>query len=116
MAKDIWGLIRTIGLIVMISCAVGCEAILLICQQWWWAGYWGIFVIIGVAVTEILSYMNGKKTISTRWKEWAEAHPGTAYSALALMAASFLGLIVHLAVWGGMFSPKTIEKNKGINH
>jgi hypothetical protein len=114
--SDIWGKIRTIGLIVMITCAVGCEAILLAAQQWWWAGYWGVGVIAGVAIIEVLSYMNGKKTISTRWKEWAEANPGTAYSALALMAASFLGLIVHLAVWGGMFKEKTIAKNNGINH
>ena len=116
MAKDIWGIIRTIGLIIMIACAVGCEAILLFCQQWWWAGYWGVGVIAGVGIVEILSYMNGKKTISTRWKEWAEANPGSAYSALALMAASFLGLIVHLAVWGGMFKKETIQKNVGVNH
>ena len=114
--SDIWGKIRTIGLIVMIACAAGCEAILLACGQFWWAGYWGIAVIAGVGIVEILSYMNGKKTISTRWKEWAEANPKAAFSALALMAASFLGLIVHLAVWGGMFDKKTIQKNIGVNH
>ena len=113
--SDIWGKIRTIGLIVMIAGAVGCEAILIWQQMWYWALYWGIGVIAGVGVTEIIAYANTKKTISTMWRDWAKAHPGSAYSALALMAASFLGLIVHLAVWGGMFDPKTIEKNKEIN-
>ena len=69
MANDIWGILRTVGLIVMIACAAGCELILILAQQWWWAAYWGIGVIAGVGIVEILSYMNGKKTISTRWKE-----------------------------------------------
>lgn len=101
--KDVFSLIRKIGLIVMITGGIVCELILLWCQQWWWAGYWGIAVVGGVAIVEIASYLAGKKTISTRWKEWAEAHPVWAYSALFSMAIAFLGLIVHLAFWGGMF-------------
>lgn len=104
MAKDIWGIIRTVGLISMITFAVICEVILIYCQQWWWAAYWGIGVLAGVALTEIASYLAGKKTISTRWKEWAQACPFWAYSALIAMGLAFLSLIVHLAVWGGMFS------------
>ena len=102
MANDVWGILRTAGLVVMIVCASILEVILLLNQMWWWAAYWGIGVIAGVGIVEILSYAFGKKTISTRWKEWAQSNPGTAYTVLALMAASFLGLIVHLAVWGGM--------------
>ena len=101
--SDIWGKIRTIGLVVMIVFATICELILVWCHQWWWAAYWGLGVIAGVGITEILSYLNGKKTISTRWRDWAKANPLWAYIALGSMAISFLGLIVHLAVWGGMF-------------
>lgn len=104
--SDVWGKIRTIALVSMIVCAVGCEVVLLICRQWWWAGYWGIGVIIGVIVVEIWSYAKGKKTISTRWRDWAIANPKSAYTALALMGAAFLSLIIHLAVWGGMFEKK----------
>lgn len=43
------------------------------------------------------------KTISTRWKEWAEKEPVWAYSALTLMASGFLGLIVHLWVLSGVW-------------
>jgi hypothetical protein len=103
MASDIWGKIRTIGLIVMIACASLLEIILICQKMWFWAAYWGIGVILGVGVTEIVSYLVTKKTISTQWKEWAEKSPIIAYSALALMALSFIGLVVHLAVWGGMF-------------
>jgi hypothetical protein len=49
------GFWRTFGLIVMIVCAVICEGILILRKQWWWAGYWGIGVILGVGITEILS-------------------------------------------------------------
>lgn len=44
-----------------------------------------------------------KKTISTRWKEWAEKEPGWAYSALSSMAIAFVGLIVHLWILSGVW-------------
>jgi len=100
--SDFFGKLRTIALVVMIVFAFILEVILLYAQQWWWAGFWGIFVIGGTAVTEILSYVTGKKTISTRWKEWAESSPFWAYTALLCMGIAFFGLLVHLAVWGGM--------------
>ena len=103
MASDIWGKIRTIGLIVMITFAILCEAVLIWQKMWYWALYWGIGVIAGVGVTEIIAYATTKKTISTQWRDWAKEKPFIAYMALAFMAISFLGLIVHLAVWGGMF-------------
>ena len=46
-------------LIQMIVCAVICEAILIIRKQLWWATYWGICVIVMVAVWEIASYFFG---------------------------------------------------------
>jgi len=110
MAKDIWGFIRTVGLIVMIGCAVICEIILLLNKMWYWAAYWGIGVILGVGIIEIIAYMTTKKTISTQWKEWAEKKPLSAYGALGAMAMAFLGLVVHLAFWGGMFEKKEEEK------
>jgi hypothetical protein len=101
--SDIWGKIRTIGLIVMISCASLLELILLWQKMWFWAAYWGIGVILGVGIVEIVAYICTKKTISTQWKEWAQKSPVVAYSALGLMLLSFLGLVIHLAVWGGIF-------------
>ena len=101
--SDIWGKIRTIGLIVMIGCALICEAILLLNHMWQWAIYWGTGVIIGVIVTEIVTYIMTGKTISTQWRDWAKTKPLAAYGALGAMAMAFLGLIVHLAFWGGMF-------------
>lgn len=101
--SDIWGKLRTIGLIVMIGCALICEAILILNHMWAWSLYWGIGVIIGVAITEIITYSTTHKTISTQWRDWAKTKPLAAYGALGAMAMAFLGLIVHLAFWGGMF-------------
>ena len=101
--SDVWGKIRTIGLIVMIGCALICEAILLLNQMWHWAIYWGIGVIFGVITIEIIAYAQTGKTISTQWRDWAKTKPLAAYGALGAMAMAFLGLIVHLAFWGGMF-------------
>ena len=102
--SDIWGKIRTAGLIVMITFAVLCEFILIWQHMWYWALYWGVGVIAGVGITEIIAYAMTKKTISTQWRDWAKENPLVAYAALACMAISFIGLIVHLAVWGGMFN------------
>jgi hypothetical protein len=49
------GIWRTVGLTIMIGGGVACEGILVYRRQWWWAGYWGLCVLIGVGVTEILS-------------------------------------------------------------
>jgi len=43
------------------------------------------------------------KTISTRWKEWAQKEPIWAYSALACFALSMAGLCIHLGVLGGLW-------------
>jgi hypothetical protein len=101
--SDVWGKIRTIGLIVMIGCALICEAILIMNHMWHWAIYWGIGVILGVITIEIIAYVQTGKTISTQWRDWAKTKPLAAYGALGAMAMAFLGLIVHLAFWGGMF-------------
>lgn len=45
-----------------------------------------------------------KKTISTRWKEWAIAEPFWAYAALGCFFLSVgVGLTMHLAVLEGFF-------------
>lgn len=103
MSKDIWGVIRTTGLVVMIVCAVIADAILFWQGQLWWAYFW-LWIILSVAVFEAASYIAGKKTISTRWKEWAEKSPTMAYLTLLILATGLLGLWIHLAVWGGMFN------------
>lgn len=109
--SDFWGKLRTIGLIVMIVFATICEGLLIwgaIAQglHWFWPLFWGICVLLGVIVTEIWSYIKTGKTISTQWKEWAQSKPLVAYGALGSMAIAFLGLIIHLAFWGGMFGKK----------
>jgi hypothetical protein len=53
------GLWRTVGLIVMIAGGVGCELLLILRKQWWWASYWGICVLLGVSLWEIASYFFG---------------------------------------------------------
>ena len=101
--SDIWGKFRTIGLVIMIGCALVCEAILLLNHMWYWAAYWGAGVILGVGITEIIAYATTHKTISTQWRDWAKTKPLAAYGALGAMAMAFIGLIVHLTFWGGMF-------------
>ena len=113
--SDVWGKIRTIGLIVMISFAVICEGILVwqaftYPNLWAWVIYWGGGVILGVALTEIIAYIKTKKTISTIWRDWAKTNPLDAYGALGAMAMAFMGLIVHLAFWGGMFQKQEDPK------
>lgn len=41
------------------------------------------------------------KTISTRWREWAEKEPFWAYTALICFFLSMVGLTVHLWVLSG---------------
>jgi hypothetical protein len=106
MAKDIWGVVRTVGLVVMIVGAVICEAILLLNHMWHWSIYWGCGVILGVGLIEIIAYIQTGKMISTQWRDWAKTKPLAAYGALGAMAIAFMGLIVHLAFWGGMFQKK----------
>lgn len=53
------GFWRTFGLITMVGGGVACEGILIYRRQWWWASYWGICVLLGVAVWEIASYFFG---------------------------------------------------------
>lgn len=43
------------------------------------------------------------KTISTRWKEWAEKEPKWAYTALYSMMIALAGLGVHLGVLSGFW-------------
>jgi len=47
--------------------------------------------------------MGKRKTISTRWKDWAIKEPLWAYSALACFALSMSGLVIHLGVLSGLW-------------
>jgi hypothetical protein len=47
--------------------------------------------------------MSKPKTISQRWKEWAEIEPGWAYSALLCFGLSMAGLVIHLGVLSGLW-------------
>ena len=53
------GTVSGIALITMCTFAGLMEAICIYRKQWWWAAYWGLCVIIGVIVFEILSYFVG---------------------------------------------------------
>jgi hypothetical protein len=44
-----------------------------------------------------------RKTISTRWREWAFKEPKWAYSALICFALSMAGLVMHLGVLSGLW-------------
>lgn len=105
MAKDIWGFLRTFGLVTMITCVIVADAILYWQQQWVWAIFWSCIIAL-VAGLEIFCYIVWHKTISTMWKEWAQKNKKSgiiSYITLALLATSLLGLWIHLAFWGGMF-------------
>ena len=54
------GLYRTIGLWAMGAFAGITEVLFIIRRQLWWSLFWGICVILGVIVFEILSYFVGK--------------------------------------------------------
>lgn len=69
MASDIWGLLRTIGLIVMIVCSVLATAILYWHGEIIWAVFWTTIIAL-VGGFEIFAYATKKKTISTMWKDW----------------------------------------------
>jgi hypothetical protein len=47
--------------------------------------------------------MSKWKTISTRWKEWAEKEPFWAYSALASFVLAMAGLTLHLGILSGFW-------------
>lgn len=105
MGKDIWGIIRTVGLITMIVCVSLAIAILFWQGQFVWAIFWCCIVGL-VGIFEIGAYLIWGKTISTIWKEWAQKDKKSmvlSYITLGLLATSLLGLWVHLAFWGGMF-------------
>ena len=53
------GTIRGIALITMCIFAAVTEGIFIYRKQWWWSMYWGICVIAGVSIFEILSYFFG---------------------------------------------------------
>ena len=105
MASDIFGVIRTVGLVVMISCAAIADIVLFIIggDMLIWAYFWlGIILLVGGF--EIFAYATKKKTISTIWKEYAQKHRALATALIITLATALLGLWVHLLLWGGMFS------------
>lgn len=111
MSKDIWGVLRTIGLIMLIAFDVALLTILALCHQWAWLIVFScITAVVGIA--EIVCYMLYGKTISTIYKEWIEADKaegkkfGWAYTALACFAFAMAGLVLHLSVYGGMMQKK----------
>jgi len=104
-AKDLWAVLRTVGLVMLIVGDLALLTILYFCQQWqWFTVFVAITGIIGTA--EIVCMIIWRKTISTIYKDWIIKDQGKwswAYTALGCFAFAMSGLILHLAVFGGMF-------------
>ena len=98
MAKDFWGIARTVGLIVMIVCAVVATAWLFILGQMWWGAFWACIIAL-VGIFEIAAYATNKKTISTMYKEFIQKYPVQGRLIIGVLATALLGLWVHLLVW-----------------
>lgn len=47
--------------------------------------------------------MSKRKTISTRWEEWAEKESFWAYTCLASFLLAMIGLTIHLGVLSGFW-------------
>lgn len=92
------GIVRTIGLYVLIITSLAAAVLLaLIHQVWWWALIAALYCLVGCF--EVASYVQGGKTISTRYKDSLKQggkHALIARVALICLWAAFTGLIVHL--------------------
>lgn len=105
------GILRTVGLLMLILGDAGFLTITFFCQKWMW--FWpfvGITAIIGGA--EIVGVVFFKKTISTMFRDWIIEDQGKwswAYTALGCFAFAMSGLVLHLAVFGNMF-PKKVNQ------
>ena len=57
-------------------------------------------IYVTVLIYELIGAMFGyKKTLSTRWKHWAEDHPVLSWVALILFWVAMTALIIHLGVY-----------------
>ena len=120
MARDVWGVIRTVALWVMIVFVTLYDALL-----WWqmtqmptaflqfcvgtWAVFWALIVLL-VGGFEIYGnfFSPVKLTISNMYREWQKyekANNKFQWSRVGLLMVwiSFTGLIVHLWFYSGMF-------------
>jgi hypothetical protein len=112
MASDIWGVLRTVGLWILIICDIGMLLISGLTGQWiWFSVVMGI--TLWIAGWELYGSLIGfkqpdgtrkKMTISTEFKNYAIKVGWLAYAFLACFITAMAGLNLHLAVWGGMFS------------
>ena len=109
MASDIWGVIRTIGLWILIICDAALLTILGITQEWvWFIFFMGItlwtvgFEIWGVTIG--FPNKDGvwvKQTISNRYKDYIKRVGWVGYVVLGLFLAAMFGLGgLHLPFWG----------------
>jgi len=59
-------------------------------------------IYIWVLIMEIIGATTGyKKTLSTRWKHWAEKNPILSWTALGLFWVAMTALVVHLGWYYG---------------
>jgi hypothetical protein len=102
MAKDIWGVLRTTGLVML--CVFDFLLLVLLAwqAQWWWFAFF-TGITLQVIGFEIAGVLTQKKTISTMYREFLQKNPIAGYAGLILFGLAMAGLILHLAVWGGMF-------------
>lgn len=101
MAKTITGYIRTIALWVMILTAVSADTLLYLNQQWIWASFWSIVILLVIGY-ELYAIITEKKTISTIYKEWIQKGKVAAFWARLILILLWVGLnclILHLWFW-----------------
>ena len=90
--------IRLAALWVMLITLIGGNLLLWFQQQFLWAVFLTIILLM-VAVFELYSVFVSKQktTISNVWKQWAQQSPLWAYGTLTLLWIGLNALIVHLA-------------------
>lgn len=98
MAMTFGGITRTVALWIMMIGAGIATGLLYWQGQYVWAVFWSC--IIGLVVGfELFGIITKKKTISTMYKEFIQAHKFWGYTILAILCVALNALIVHLAVW-----------------
>ena len=98
MAMTPGGIARTAGLWILILAVSASSIVDFIAGNTIWA--WFKIVVAGTVVAyELYYYINHKKTISTKYKDFIIKHPVMGYASLALFALALAGLILHLVSW-----------------
>lgn len=109
--NTIAGILRTVGLWILILGDLGMLSIWAYNHQWVWFSV-GLGITLWIVGWEIFGSTVGfkqpdgtrkKMTISTAYRNYLEVTGAQGYMALFCFIAAMLGLGIHLAFYGGMF-------------